>query len=318
MFFHILGVSGTIGSGKSVRAAHVCRLVSQSFDGTFRERSMQAKKRIPTSKTAEGLRGPLFPIHAEHISADKEAHRLYAPGTPCYYEIVKEFGSEILRGKTPLLSVPTHLRNSEESPEYADKLCENCTLLGERKTNSEFSFPTSSSVSFSSLPEINRKQLGKIVFSNPLELEKLNRICRKRIEETILASLSSIKENSLQRFRESGGKTGGAFVVVEAAILGNLELIVKQCDDIWLLHCDRDIAVERVVKRDKMDVLEALKRVNSQKTTDDMLRQLSELCFGGEILCVDTSKGTVEQGLEEITELFHRYWERKVNRKFLR
>lgn len=313
MFFHTLGVSGTIGSGKSVRVVHICNLVSRWFGSSVLQGTASLKKSSPPlSKCPRVLRSPSFPIHTELIQADKVAHRLYAPGTPCYHEIVKEFGSRILLQESNFLS------SLKEHDKYATDGTQQEDYNSSSDTKSRESGRTVSSSqisSLSSLPHINRKHLGEIVFSDPKKLAKLNLICRSRIEETIITSISSVKEESLKLFNEKNSNARGVFVVVEAALLGNLELVVKQCDDIWLLHCDRDIAINRVMKRDKMDAIQAKKRVNSQKTTDEMFTQLKELSFEGEILPVDTSKGTVEEGLEAIEKLFHSYWVRRVNHK---
>lgn len=316
MFFHTLGVSGSIGSGKSVRATHICSLVSRWFGRTVQERSNHNEDLL-TNTTCQGtLSRPPFCIHTKLINADKEAHRLYSPGTPCYYEILKAFGTGILQTEDqPILNseIPAHNLHEFEDDEHK-KRESNRNSVSESKNN----LLSSSSMLFSStLPEINRKALGKIVFSDSKELGKLNLICRKRVEETLLNSISSAKEESQKLISESKSNYGGVFIVIEAALLQNLPSVVQQCNDIWLLHCDRDIAIERVVKRDKTDVSQAVNRVKSQKTTDDILRDLEKLSFGGEILRVDTSKGTVEEGLADITKVFHRYWERRVNKSLL-
>jgi len=66
-----------------------------------------------------------------HLDADSLAHSVYQPGSPAVYDIISVFGSDIL------LETPT---------------------------------PTSSSSTTTSLPEIDRKKLGAIVFSNRMEM----------------------------------------------------------------------------------------------------------------------------------------------------
>lgn len=317
MFFYTLGVSGSIGSGKSVRAAHICSLVSRWFGRTVQERSHQNEDVFTSTMCHETLSRPPFCIHTKLINADKEAHRLYSPGTPCYHEILKAFGAGILQTEDQfILNSETPARNLHEFGNNEHKKDENSRISVCNSKNNNFL--SSSSMPFSStLPEINRKALGKIVFSDSKELEKLNLICRKRVEKTLLNSISSAKEESLKLFSKSNIDYGGVFIVVEAALLQNLPLVVQQCNDIWMLHCDRDIAIKRVAKRDGTDAAQAENRVKSQKTTDDMLQDLEKLSFGGEILRVDTSKGTVEEGLADITKLFHRYWERRVSKSLL-
>ena len=91
---------------------------------------------------------------------------------------------------------------------------------------------------------VDRKKLGKLVFSDKAELNKLNSITKPLIEDRII-SLIKEHENT----------------VVDGAILQNTK-IVDYCD-ITVLIRSKNI-LERIMKRDNLTEIDALNRINSQ------------------------------------------------------
>ncbi|KAH9589077.1 Dephospho-CoA kinase [Trypanosoma melophagium] len=68
----VLGMTGGIASGKSVRCRHLLRLA-------------EARSRQHVNS---------FVTHS--VNADRIGHCIYAPGMPCYYAVINAFGKEIL------------------------------------------------------------------------------------------------------------------------------------------------------------------------------------------------------------------------------
>lgn len=95
--------------------------------------------------------------------------------------------------------------------------------------------------------EIDRKILGKIVFSNPEKLEKLNQITHKYILSDIFAEIE---------------KSDGAFVFVDGAVL--IESGIK-CDFMIGVLADKDIRLARIMNRDGITAEDAKRRISAQK-----------------------------------------------------
>ena len=118
--------------------------------------------------------------------------------------------------------------------------------------------------------EIDRKQLGVIVFDDVDKLEKLNSFTHPEVLET-LAKQIAINE-----------KSGEPFIVVEVPLLLELNL-ERLFDEIVVVFTPLDKQIERVRKRDNISEEEAIKRINLQIPVD---KKISD-----KVLVVDNSKG---------------------------
>ncbi|NLN48448.1 MAG: dephospho-CoA kinase [Clostridiales bacterium] len=106
--------------------------------------------------------------------------------------------------------------------------------------------------------EINRKKLGDIVFSNPGELQVLNKITHPEIIKRVAKKIKEYKKN------------GVLDIVVDAAILIEMGLD-KYCDSIWLIHVDKETQLNRLIERDRFVYLDALNRIKSQYDSSEKL-----------------------------------------------
>ena len=95
--------------------------------------------------------------------------------------------------------------------------------------------------------ELNRKALGKLVFSDKEQLEKLNCITHKYIIEEIE---SLVRSNDI--------------CILDAPLLfeTNLDLL---CEKIILVTGDEAVRAERIMKRDLITIETAMNRIRSQK-----------------------------------------------------
>ncbi|MBE7050808.1 MAG: dephospho-CoA kinase [Ruminococcaceae bacterium] len=103
---------------------------------------------------------------------------------------------------------------------------------------------------------LQRKVLGKIVFSDAEKLETLNTITHKYI---LKESDNLISENS------------GKNIVLDAPLLFEAELD-KKCDFVIGVVAPKDVRIERIMKRDSIDKAVANARVSSQKS-EEFFRQ---------------------------------------------
>ena len=99
---------------------------------------------------------------------------------------------------------------------------------------------------------LNRKRLASIVFSDPKNLVTLNK--------TIFPYITARIE---KRIEELGRKQEGCIVVLDAPTLFESG-IDRRCDAIVSVLADRDVRLDRIIKRDGLTSREALQRVNSR------------------------------------------------------
>lgn len=101
---------------------------------------------------------------------------------------------------------------------------------------------------------LNRKRLGEVVFSNEIELAKLNSIM-----EPVL------KKRISEMTRELNDENAGVLIVLDMPLLIEVGLpdLIKM-DEIWLVSADEKNQLERLMKRNNLSKQEALDRINSQ------------------------------------------------------
>ncbi|PBF72991.1 dephospho-CoA kinase [Clostridioides difficile] len=103
---------------------------------------------------------------------------------------------------------------------------------------------------------LNRKALGKIVFSDEEKLKELNNLTHPRIREKIISEIEKLR------------KKGENIVVLDAAILvesGFLDMV----DKLLVVTCKQEVQISRIQKRDNCSEQEALSRINSQMSQEE-------------------------------------------------
>lgn len=104
---------------------------------------------------------------------------------------------------------------------------------------------------------INRKALGGIVFANPAQLAKLNKITHPHILNYF--------RNELDSFRE---QKGAPALVLDVALLiesGFYRLV----DEVWLVVVSREVQISRLIERDGISREQALQRINCQMAVEE-------------------------------------------------
>lgn len=108
--------------------------------------------------------------------------------------------------------------------------------------------------------ELDRKALGRLVFSDPEALKKLNAITHPKIRERLLKHLESIEDM----------KSYPA-VIIDAALLmetGWHELV----DDVWLIVIDENHQKRRLIERNAITELEAQTMMAIQMPMADKMK----------------------------------------------
>ena len=113
--------------------------------------------------------------------------------------------------------------------------------------------------------EINRRELGSLVFTDKAKMRELEAIVWPEIRRLLEIRIKELRE-------------GGAckVVVVEAAIMieaGWQDMV----DFLWVVVVDRDIATERLMKRNNLSREEAEKRINAQITNEERMRHATRV-----------------------------------------
>ena len=104
--------------------------------------------------------------------------------------------------------------------------------------------------------EIDRKQLGAIVFADPEQLARLNGIMHPRMSRTVSQQIEKLREE------------GALVVVVEAAVLfeAGWDSLV---DEVWTTESPLDNVVDRLMARNGLDRAEVVKRIKSQMSSKE-------------------------------------------------
>lgn len=107
--------------------------------------------------------------------------------------------------------------------------------------------------------EVDRRKLGRIVFSDPQALSRLNAIVHPRIFRLVGERV------------EEARASGRPVTVVEAALLieAGWDAAV---DEVWVVTSSEDHVMERLRDRDNMDEDSARARIAAQMTQEERLR----------------------------------------------
>jgi dephospho-CoA kinase len=108
---------------------------------------------------------------------------------------------------------------------------------------------------------LNRKELGRIVFSDPAKLDRLNRI----IHPQILAEIKML----LNKHRKSGSER---IAVLDAPLLyevGGEGLV----DEVWVVDVDYPTQLKRLMRRDNLSEEDARRRIAAQIPLEEKVRR---------------------------------------------
>lgn len=115
---------------------------------------------------------------------------------------------------------------------------------------------------------LDRKALGKIVFSNEEARKKLNSITHPHIFESIKDKIEELSKNN-------------SIIFVDIPLLFEEYSSIIQhginFDEIWLVYVDKDTQIDRLMKRDNITKDEALRKVQSQMDIEEKKKRTSRI-----------------------------------------
>jgi dephospho-CoA kinase len=130
---------------------------------------------------------------------------------------------------------------------------------------------------------LDRKALGQLVFNNPRELERLNRITHP----LILAEI----EKLLQKYRSGPEEV----VVLDAPLL--FETGLDRCvDEVWVVMVDHQTQVKRLMGRDRLTEQEAEHRTLLQIPLEEKASRADR---------VIDNRGLPEETEQQVKEAWH-------------
>lgn len=137
--------------------------------------------------------------------------------------------------------------------------------------------------------QINRKELGTIVFSDPDQLAKLNGIVHPHMRRMMQEKLDDMRTR------------GVAVVVLEAAILIEANWI-PLVDEVWVTDAPEETVIQRVKNRNNFNEEQVRGRIRSQLSSAERNARADVL--------IDT-----DCSLDEVREMTRSLWNERVARK---
>ncbi len=113
---------------------------------------------------------------------------------------------------------------------------------------------------------LNRKELGKIVFSDPEKLQLLNSLTHETVKARVREMLADYQ------------KAGEMAVLVEVPLMFESGFN-KECDEVICVVADDDVRLERICKRDGISEKDAKKRMKNQKDNDFYIANSSIIVY---------------------------------------
>ena len=130
--------------------------------------------------------------------------------------------------------------------------------------------------------EIDRQELGQIVFSDPDALAQLNQIVHPEAHR--------MAQERIENYRHQGAKA----IVVEATLLieaGWTNLV----DKVWLVIAPDDMVTQRLTQHKEISEAQILARLRSQMPAEEKMKYADEVIY---------NNGSLDQLESRVTELW--------------
>lgn len=106
---------------------------------------------------------------------------------------------------------------------------------------------------------LNRKALGRIVFSDDKKLIQLNKLTHPVIRQKVSDEIDEYKSKN------------EAIVILDAALLVESDYL-NFIDKLLVVTCKENIQIERIIARDNCSIEEALDRIRSQMSQENKVK----------------------------------------------
>ena len=137
--------------------------------------------------------------------------------------------------------------------------------------------------------DIDRKALGKVIFNDESSRQALNNIVHPYVFEEMKEQIEYLSLNN-------------KIIFLDVPLLFEQYDLWKEYsvefDEIWLVYCNKDIQIERLMDRDNISKSQAMKRIDSQMSLDEKRRMSSKI--------INNSQDIIYLK-EQVDELLKRY-----------
>lgn len=113
---------------------------------------------------------------------------------------------------------------------------------------------------------INRKKLGEIVFSDKDKLDLLTKTTHKYIIKIVIDKVNEVMGEDFK------------YIIIDAPVLINTPLM-KLVDEIWVVYATIANSLERIIKRDSLEVLQAQNRIINQLSYEILLKHADKIIY---------------------------------------
>ncbi|MDD7305171.1 MAG: dephospho-CoA kinase [Peptoniphilaceae bacterium] len=102
---------------------------------------------------------------------------------------------------------------------------------------------------------LDKKKLAQLIFSDKDKMDAINNLTHRNIISTIEQKIETCKDQ---------------IIFIEIALFFSMKEPIKY-DQVWLVDANRDLQIQRLMKRDKISYAYALKKIESQAKRKEMI-----------------------------------------------
>lgn len=115
---------------------------------------------------------------------------------------------------------------------------------------------------------MNRKYVGKVVFSDAEEKKKLDSIIQKYVDVLITARTDAFREAGEDVTRETNPEDylQKKVIFYDHPLLFEVPYNIEPADEAWVVDSDDETRIQRILKRDCISRDDIVKRINSQSS----------------------------------------------------
>ncbi len=120
---------------------------------------------------------------------------------------------------------------------------------------------------------MNRKYVGQVVFGDPGEKAKLDKIIQKYLDVIITSQTDAFREQSIGVTKESNPDDylQRTMIFYDHPLLFEVPYNIEPAEEAWVLDLDDEVRIQRIIERDGLSREDIIKRMNSQSSRAEKL-----------------------------------------------
>ena len=120
---------------------------------------------------------------------------------------------------------------------------------------------------------MNRKYVGQIVFGNPEEKAKLDRIIQKYLDVIITSQTDEFRQQSIgvNKKNNPDDYLQKTIIFYDHPLLFEVPYNIEPAEEAWVIDLDDELRIKRIMERDGLSREDILKRMASQTSRKEKL-----------------------------------------------